>query len=79
MASNLIAKSGNTPQKAASWVGLLIHPGTGKLRHCLVLDAQWKEDDHLAQAAAQLTAAEPAQSVKESKKILKRYRAGKDT
>ncbi|MGY3412891.1 hypothetical protein IVA93_39850 (plasmid) [Bradyrhizobium sp. 155] len=65
-------------QKAASWIGLLVEPGTGKLRNCLVLDAPWKEDPELAKAAAQLTAAEPAKSVKESKKVLKRYKLGKD-
>lgn len=65
-------------QKAESWVGLLIQPGSGALRHCLVLDAPWKEDAELAKAAAQLTAAEPAQSVKESKKVLKRFKLGKD-
>jgi hypothetical protein len=65
-------------QKAASWIGLLIQPGSGALRHCLVLDAPWKEDAELARAVAQLTAAEPAQSVKESKKVLKRYKLGKD-
>jgi hypothetical protein len=66
-------------QKAASWVGLLIEPGTGKLRHCLVLDAPWKEDPELAKAAARLTAAQPVQSVKEAKKILSRYKRGKES
>jgi hypothetical protein len=63
-------------QKAASWIGLIIQPGSGAIRHCLVLDAPWKEDAELAKAAAQLT--EPAQSVKDSKKVLERYRRGRE-
>jgi hypothetical protein len=65
-------------QKAASWNGILVHPGTGALRHCLVLDAPWKEDADLAQAAAELIAADP-QSVKHSKKVLERFRRGKES
>jgi hypothetical protein len=57
---------------------LRIHSGSGALRHCLVLEAPWKEDAELAKAAAQLTAAEPEQSVKNSKKILERYKRGKE-
>ncbi len=65
-------------QKAASWIGLLIQPGSGALRHCLVLEAPWKEDAELAKAAAQLTAPEPMQSVKNSKKVLERYKREKE-
>jgi hypothetical protein len=65
-------------QKAAYWIGLLIHPGSGTLRHCLLLEAPWKEDAELAKAAARLTAAQPEQSVKEAKKILSRYKRGKE-
>lgn len=64
-------------QKAALWIGLLIEPGTGKIRNCMVLDAPWKEDPELSKAAARLTAVEPVKGVKKAREILSRYRGGK--
>jgi hypothetical protein len=65
-------------QKAATWIGLLIHPGSGALRHCLFLDAPWNENADLERAAARLDATRPVEGIKEGKKLLLRYKRGKE-
>ena len=64
-------------QKAPLWCGLLVSPGDGAYRNCVVLDYPWQQDQELEKATEGLPRVEPARSLRHFKKVLKRFRQGK--